>query len=112
MLGDFARFFALDFRFFLFVLDRDEGWSSSDESTAVFFLRLLIGASVSLALEARGRFEDLLFDCLDCFGGGFFKGRTGCLELEGMVEVSEMEFGLSGEGFNPLDMLKAHVLIP
>lgn len=75
---------------------RGEGWSSSDESTVAFFLRLLTGASVSLALEARCRFEDLLFDCFDCFGGGFFKDRAGCLELEGMLEkVLELEFGHS-----------------
>ena len=91
MLRDLGRFFALDLPFFWFIFMFVEGWSSSDESLAAFFLCLLTGASVSLALEARCRFEDFLFacldclDCLDCLGGGLFEDRAPCLELEGMV---------------------------
>ena len=84
------------FPFFLLVFFHYEGWSSSDELTADFFLCFLTWASVSLALEARCHFEDFLFDCCDSFDEGLFKDHVACLELGGMVEVLEIEFGKKG----------------
>ena len=103
ILGDFGWFFALCFPFFLLIFV----WWRLVIFWWVFFLCLLTGASVLLALEAYCCFEDLLFDCFDCFGGGLFNNCVACLELEGMVEVLEMEFGLLDEGLSPQIMLNS-----
>jgi hypothetical protein len=73
ILSDVSQFFALHFPFFLLVFVCDKGWLSLDESTAIYFLHLLTGASASLVPEARCHFEDFLFDYFDCFGGVLFK---------------------------------------
>ena len=95
---------------FLLVFFHNEGWSSSDESTANFFLCFLTWASVSLALEACCCSEDFLFECCDSFGGGLFKDHVACLELGGIIEVLEIEFGLSGDCFNLSDHAKGSYL--